>query len=502
MTDAAAPAGAKPLFTKTYTSWVLTLLLLTYTFNFIDRTIIATIGQAIKIDLKITDGQLGLLGGLYFALLYTILGIPIARLAERYSRVKIITVALILWSGFTALCGTASNFLMLSLFRFGVGFGEAGCSPPSHSLISDYYPPGKRATALSIYSFGIPLGTMIGAVTGGWLTQTFSWRIAFMVVGAPGLILALIVWLFVKEPPRGHSEPEPAPALPGDVTIEAESTHGFSLAQEVKEIFAVSRTIFGKWPVMNMVLGVTIASFGSYGSGQFAPPYFIRAFGLNYAQVGLIIGGIGGFSAGLGTLAGGFITDWASKRSARWYSLVPCIGLAIATPIYIAAYSQLNWQSAALILLVPGIFHYTYLGPTFGVVQNMVPTYRRATATALLFFFLNFIALGFGPPFTGWVIDHFASFGFNHPGVGLWETVTGAFTTHGANFAKICPGGLAPKGSAAALTSQCKSTLVLATRGGIVVSLCFYLWASLHYLLGSFGIAKALAGARAARGEA
>ena len=507
MTDAAAPTGAKPLFSKGYTGWVLTLLLLTYTFNFIDRTIIATIGQAIKIDLKITDAQLGLLGGLYFALLYTILGIPIARLAERYSRVRIITFALILWSGFTALCGTASSFLMLSAFRFGVGFGEAGCSPPSHSLISDYYPPQKRATALSIYSFGIPLGTMIGAVMGGWLTQAFSWRIAFMVVGAPGLILALIVWLFVKEPPRGHSEPEPVPALPGDVTIEAEATHGFSLGQELKETASVAATLFGKWPVLNIVLGVTIASFGSYGSGQFVPPYFIRAFGLNYAQVGLIIGIIGGVSSGLGTLAGGFITDWASKRSARWYALVPCIGLAIAAPIYITAYSQLNWKVAALILLVPGIFHYTYLGPTFGVVQNMVPSHRRATATALLFFFLNFIALGFGPPFTGWLIDHFASFGFAHPGTGLWETLTGAFVhapsaadPHG--FLKSCPGGVAPKGSPAALAGQCKSALVFATRRGIIISLCFYLWASVHYLLGSFGLVKALAKARADRGEA
>ncbi len=507
MTNIAAPNGAKPLFTKSYTGWVLTLLLLTYTFNFIDRTIIATIGQAIKVELKISDGQLGLLGGLYFALLYTILGIPIARLAERYSRVRIITISLILWSGFTALCGTASSFLTLSLFRFGVGFGEAGCSPPSHSLISDYYPPEKRATALSIYSFGIPLGTMVGAVMGGWLTQAFSWRIAFMVVGAPGLVLALIVWLFVKEPPRGHSEPKPQPALPGDATIEPEAPHGFSLWRELKETGAVAATLFGKWPVLNMVLGVTIASFGSYGSGQFVPPYFIRAFGLNYAQVGLIVGVIGGFSAGLGTLAGGFITDWASKHSPSWYALVPCIGLSIAAPIYITAFSQLNWQVAALILLIPGIFHYTYLGPTFGVVQNMVPTHRRATATALLFFFLNFIALGFGPPFTGWVIDHFAAFGFAHPGARFADTMIGAFThapsaADPGGFLKACPGGAASKGSPAMLAGQCKSALVLATRRGIIISLCFYFWAALHYLLGSIGLAKAMAKARADRGEA
>ena len=502
MTDAAAAAGQKPLFSKSYTGWVLALLLLTYTFNFIDRTIIATIGQAIKVDLKLTDAQLGLLGGFSFAVLYTILGIPIARLAERWNRVSIIALAMVVWSGFTVLCGTAVSFAQLLLFRVGVGVGEAGGSPPAHSLISDYFAPKKRATALSIYSFGIPLGTMIGAVAGGWMAEHLSWRLAFMVVGAPGVIMALVVKLVIKEPPRGHSEPQAIPAIPGDETVEAESTHGFSLGRELKEIGAVAATLFGKWPVLNMVLGVTIASFGSYGSGQFAPPYFVRAFHLNYTQVGLIIGVIGGVSSGLGTLAGGLLTDRLSRYSARWYSLVPCLGLAIATPIYIAAYSQLNWQAAALILLVPGIFHYTYLGPTFGVAQNMVPTYRRATATALLFFFLNFIALGFGPPFTGWMIDHFAGFGFSHPGAGLMDTLTGAFSSGAPSFAKTCPGGLAPAGSAPDLMAHCKSTLVLATRRGIIVSLCFYLWASLHYLLGSFGIAKALAKARADRGEA
>jgi MFS family permease len=517
MTDTAAPVGVKPLFSKTYSSWVLTLLLLAYTFNFIDRTIIATIGQAIKVDLKITDAQLGLLGGFSFAVLYTILGIPIARLAERWNRVSIIALSLVIWSGFTALCGAATSFVQLLAFRVGVGFGEAGCSPPAHSLISDYYEPKTRATALSIYSFGIPLGTMVGAVAGGWLAQHLSWRLAFFVVGAPGLAMALAVKLVIKEPPRGHSEPPVHPGLPGDVTPVADlmihhpPAPAFSLATEFKEIGAVARVLFGKWPVLNMVLGVTIASFGSYGSGQFAPPYLIRAFGLNYTEVGLIIGVIGGFSAGLGTLAGGFVTDWASKRSPRWYALVPCLGLAIATPIYITAYSQTNWKAAALILLVPGVFHYTYLGPTFGVVQNMVPTWRRATATALLFFFLNFIALGFGPPFTGWVIDHFAAFGFFHPGAGFIEAASGAlrgmvgaFAHHPVDphgFLRTCPGGAAVKGAAPVIAARCKSTLVLATRRGIIVSLCFYGWASVHYLLGSFGLTKALAQARIDRGE-
>lgn len=492
MADARASGGDRPLYSSGYKAAVLGLLLATYTFNFIDRTIIATIGQAIKVDLKLTDTQLGLLGGLYFALLYTILGIPIARLAERFNRVTIISVSLVIWSGFTALCGAATSFAQLALFRFGVGVGEAGCSPPSHSLISDYFEPKKRASALSIYSFGIPLGTMFGAVAGGWLAQEFSWRVAFVIVGLPGILLALLVKLLVKEPPRGHSEIVERPIEAEDLVVEPTAKPRFSLGQEFSELWAVTKILFGKWPVLHMVLGVTIASFGSYGSGAFVPPYFVRTYGLGLAQVGLIVGLIGGFSAGVGTLVGGFLSDWAGKKSARWYALTPAIGLLICTPIYIVAYLQTSWQATALILLIPGIFHYTYLAPTFGVVQNSVEPRRRATATALLFFFLNLIALGGGPVFTGWLIDHLAQFNFNHPdSTGLLHALAGSFADAGpASFGASCPGGLAPKGSAPELAKACANAMALSTQQGIIVSLCFYAWAGVHYALAAIGLVK------------
>lgn len=492
MADARASGGDRPLYSNGYKAAVLGLLLATYTFNFIDRTIIATIGQAIKVDLKLTDTQLGLLGGLYFALLYTILGIPIARLAERFNRVTIISVSLVIWSGFTALCGAATSFAQLALFRFGVGVGEAGCSPPSHSLISDYFEPKKRASALSIYSFGIPLGTMFGAVAGGWLAQEFSWRVAFVIVGLPGILLALLVKLLVKEPPRGNSEIVERPIEAEDLVVEPTAKPRFSLRQEFSELWAVTKILFGKWPVLHMVLGVTIASFGSYGSGAFVPPYFVRTYGLGLAQVGLIVGLIGGFSAGVGTLVGGFLSDWAGKKSARWYALTPAIGLLICTPIYIVAYLQTSWQATALILLIPGIFHYTYLAPTFGVVQNSVEPRRRATATALLFFFLNLIALGGGPVFTGWLIDHLAQFNFNHPdSTGLLHALAGSFADAGsASFGASCPGGLAPKGSAPELAKACANAMALSTQQGIIVSLCFYAWAGVHYALAAIGLVK------------
>ena len=482
---------------------MLAFLLLAYTFNFIDRTIIATIGQAIKVDLKITDTQLGLLGGLSFAVLYTLLGIPIARLAERWNRVTIISLALVVWSGFTVACGFAGNFLSLLAMRVGVGVGEAGCSPPSHSLISDYVEPKRRASALSIYAFGIPLGSMIGAVAGGWLAKTYGWRIAFMVVGAPGVVLALLVKLLVKEPPRGHSDPVERPVLPEDIAAEAaDAPRGAWLWTEVRELAAVTRDLFSHWPVLNMVLGVTFTSVAGYGVGQFSSPYFIRTFALDYATVGLVFGLVAGFSSGVGTLAGGFVSDWAGRRNARWYALTPAIGLAIAAPIYVLAYRQPDWKVAAAILLIPGIFHYTYLGPTFGVVQNVVETRRRATATAVLFLFLNIIALGGGPLFTGWLIDQFGQYDFTHAGVrrilpALRGIAAGRPATE--HFATLCPGGAAPKGAPAAEAAHCHEALVSATRQGILLTIGFYAWGAFHYLLGSFGLARRLAAVAAER---
>jgi MFS family permease len=513
------------MFSDRYKGYVLSLLLLAYTFNFIDRTILATIGIKVREDLGLSNAQMGILGGLYFALTYTILGIPIARLAERYNRARIISLALLVWSGFTALCGTASSFGTLAMYRFGVGIGEAGCSPPSHSLISDYYEPNRRASALSIYSFGIPLGTMFGAAIGGFLAQWFGWRVAFMVVGLPGVILALVTWLTVKEPPRGHSEMREAPpALAEGATPEPIHPKP-GLWSELKEIGAVTKTLFAQWPVLNMALGVTIASFGSYGSGAFVQQYIYTTFPLSLGLTGLLVGLImSGFSAGVGTLVGGFLSDRLSKRSPVWYSLTPAIGLLIALPLYLFAFTRSDWKLMFAVLLVPGIFHYTYLAPTFAVAQNAVPAYRRATATAILFFFLNFIALGGGPTFTGSLVDYYAAYGFTHPGdhtlwaplggalahatgetlmsyvhivTGLVDMATGAkavlLPTPTTGFAHACPGGRAPAAAGAAAAIACKSALSWGSQQGVLISLCFYAWAAIHYFLGTIGLAKAIA---------
>ena len=488
---------ARPLHSPQYRGMVLGLLLCAYVFNFIDRTILSILGPAIRAELSLTSTQIGLLGGLYFALLYTLLGIPIARLAERYSRVNILTVSLVVWSGFTALCGLAGNYVMLALCRFGVGVGEAGCSPPAHSLISDYFPPGRRASALAIYGLGVPLGVMFGAAAGGWLAQTLGWRWSFVAVGLPGMLLAIVFKLLVREPPRGHADREAA--LAAGLPVEAPHPPlPWSIGHETREIGAVVRALFGNWPVLNMALGITLVSFGLYGSAQFAPQYFVAAFRLDLTTVGLIIGLIGGVGAGIGTLAGGFLADRLARISPAWYALTPAIGLALCTPLYILAYTRESWQMAAAILLLPGFFQYTYLGPTFGVVQNSVDVRRRATATAVLFLFLNLIALGGGPPFTGWVIDQLAGVRFNLGGTGgvaaLLAGWAGGVGGDPAVFAATCPGGIAPAGAAPGTVEACRRALADGTQGGLVLTFLFYGWASVHYFLAAIGMARHLRG--------
>ena len=380
-----------PEFKGTYRSTILGLLVLVYTFNFIDRMIVTTLGQAIKVDLQITDAQLGLLQGLAFAIFFTTFGIPLARLAERVSRVNLIAVCLALWSGMTALCGAAANYTQLFLYRMGVGIGEAGCSPPAHSLITDLYAARSRATALSIYSLGIPLGTMFGAMAGGWIADELGWRQAFLIVGLPGVALAVVFKMVVKEPQRGLADdcartpPPRAPPL-GDVV----------------------RQLFGNASFVHMLVGATLIGFVAYGTGTFTQPYFHRAFGLSYTQVGLIFGLIGGAAAAAGTVLGGVASDWAGRRALCWYALIPGFSVLLAGPGYVLAYTRESPQLAVACLVVPMLLHYVYLGPTLGVMHNLVGPRMRATATALFIFIVNLIGLGAGPYVTGRLNDYFA----------------------------------------------------------------------------------------------
>lgn len=454
-----------------YKRVVIALLTAAYTCNAMDRGVIPIIGQSIKLDLHLTDTQLGLLSGTAFALLYAVGGIPLARLAERINRVNIITCALLVWSALSALCGAAASFPELLLIRVGVGVAEAGCTPPAHSLISDYFAPARRASALSIYSCGISLGYLAAALGGGYVAQRWGWRAACAAVGFPGIAVAVAIKFWIREPPRPAGSVSPA----------------FSFGVEWRELRAVARALFLDRPVCHMVLGVTVGGFAAYGFYAFVPAYFSRAYGLGYATTGAIAGLAGGVAVGLGIIAGGFIADGLAHRGMRWYAWVPAIGGVIATPMYLLALLPPDWRVATGLLSAAGFFQYASLAPTFGVVQNVVERRRRATATAVLYICLNVFALGGGPLFTGWAIDGFADAYFRQQSAG----VAAPFAA-GAHFKTECPGGAAAAQASAAAQSACHAALVRGTRRGLQVTLLFFVWACMHYLLASFGLAKSL----------
>ena len=450
-------SAEQPTYSRPYLGWVLGLLVAVYTSNFIDRTIVSVLQQPIKDELRLSDAQLGFLGGFAFAIFYAILGVPIARLAERRSRKTIITIALVVWSGMTALCGVAHGYAALFVFRVGVGVGEAGASPPSQSLISDLYPPERRASALSIYSLGIPFGSLLGSIIGGIVGQHYGWRVAFMVVGLPGLVLAVLMGLTIKEPARGGFD-------------------GVSVSGETPSFKAVVRHLAARRSFLHIAAGASLAAFASYGIGGFSPAYFIRAFHLSLEQVGVLFGLLGGISAAAGTLAGGLVTDRLGKRDARWYVFVPAIGLSVGAPLTMVGYLAPTWPLAVLILLLPPIFQYTFLGPSFGLMHNMVGPRMRATATALLYLVINFVGLGFGPLFVGWLSDRYAGLAFS-----------------GASFGAACPGGRAPPGSAATLVAQCERASASGLRWAIIISALVFFWAALHYALAARHLKRDLA---------
>lgn len=452
-----------------YRRVVVLLLTAAYTFNSMDRSIISILAPSIKADLQLTDTQLGLLGGTAFALLYGLGGLPIARLAERVSRVNIMTVALIVWSSLTAMCALAASFGQLLLIRAGVGIAEAGCSPSAHSLISDYVAPSRRASALSIYTCGISLGYILAAALGGYLAQHAGWRMACAAVGLPGILTALIIKGAVREPPRGGVD---APELPP-----------FSMRHEFAELRAVASALLFDRPILHMVLALTLGAFAAYGFYYFIPAYFRREFELDSASVGLISAVSGGLAVGLGILAGGALSDFLARWSARWYALVPAIGGMISLPLYVLALVAPGWKGAATALSLGGFFWYASLGPTFGVVQNVVDARRRATATAFLYICLSMLALGLGPLFVGWVIDRFAESSF-----------AASATAH--SFRETCPGGTAVAGAAVTVQEACRSALALGSRRGLLLTMGFFAWAVGHYFLAAFGLKKTLTGRR------
>ena len=375
-----------PLYSTTYTRYVLGMLVIVYVFNFIDRQILAILAPSIKDDLGLSDTQIGALSGVAFGIFYATLGIPIARLADRYSRVNIIAICLGIWSLMTALSGLAQNFVQLLIARIGVGIGEAGGSPPSHSLLADYFTPDKRATALGIYALGIPIGILFGNLAGGWINEFFGWRNAFFLVGIPGIVLALILKVTVSEPPRGYSETKPP---------------------EVNQVpfTEVMKTMWGFKSFRFIALGAGTQAFVGYGAIAWMPSFLVRAHDMTIGQVGTALGLIIGLFGGAGTLLSGMIGDRLGARDVRWYMLVPGYAFLVAVPAGAAVFLVDALWAALIVYMLPAFLVNLYTGPTFAMTQSLAPLAMRASASALLLFILNMIGLVFGPTTVGIISD-------------------------------------------------------------------------------------------------
>jgi predicted MFS family arabinose efflux permease len=377
-------AVTEPAGTKGMRRYALALLTLLYVANFVDRQLIGILGQPIKQELGLSDAQLGMLGGLAFALFYTTLGIPIARIAERRSRVAVIGVSVAIWSVMTALGGLARGFPHLLAARLGVGIGEAGYVPAAQSLIADLYPRERRATALSIFSLGIPAGMLIGAIAGGWLAQSLGWRTAFVALGLPGLILALLVTTTLREPARGSQDQQP-----------------FAERIAFRAIIAI---LLRSPAFIHMAAGASIASVAGYGLTSFAVPVLIRTFNLPLAQAATGYGLVAGTAIGLGIGLGGWLSD--KMRAPGAVAAGGALVAAIGFPLMLAAGDP---RLFGLLAFLPLAGAHLYFGPTYGVTVNSVGPAARATAIAILVMAMNAIGLGLGPWGVGLLSDHFAA---------------------------------------------------------------------------------------------
>lgn len=399
MAQDATPSPVIAPVSTAYRRYALWVLLIIYTLNFLDRQVVNILAEPIKRDLGLADWQLGMMTGLAFAIFYTVLGIPIARIAETKNRPYIIGISVAAWSAFTVLCGFAQNFWQLILARIGVGVGEAGCTPPAHSLITDYVPKEKRASAIAFYSIGTPLGTLAGMAMGGLVADAYGWRVAFMVAGAPGIIFALIAALTLVEPRK---------KLAAEMAARASSQISFAAALAV---LATKKTF---WLV---ALAASVKAFIGYGHAPFTASFFFRVHGADIAQLagmfglksagflGLALGLIGGTAGVIGAWLGGVFADRLGAKDLRAYVIVPAVASLLTIPIFIIAVSLDAPMAAISLLAINALLGTLWYGPVYATAQSIVDPALRATASAVLLLIINLIGLGLGPVAVGLLSD-------------------------------------------------------------------------------------------------
>lgn len=427
---------------RTYLLISLALISMT---SWADRAVFNLLAEPIKRDLHLTDTQLGMLGGIAFAALYATLGIPIARFAERKSRLAITFIALTIWSVATMASAACVNFWQFAVARAGAGIGESACLPCAQSMISDTYPPGRRASAISIYTLGVPIGLLIGMLVGAWIAEAYSWRAAFVVVGAPGVLLALIGAFTLKEPHRGRYDP-PTSIKPPSLT-------------------AVVRHLWSRRAYRHLTVGAAAGTMLNAGIGAFLAPFVLRGkFGLDLTDVALL--GIlwtgGGMFAGV--LMSGFLADRLARRNAKWTLWVPGIGFLAAAPIWAGAFLTDSLPMFVALAFLGQVAMSVYPAPTFGALNNMSEPRMRATAVAIMGVFNGFIGLGLGPVLVGTISDFLA---------------TGSYFTASAHCGSMNASG-------------CADLSYLGLRGSLVVASLLYLWPAAHYLRAGSRLREAL----------
>ena len=389
--EGALPVDTRSLTARWYAGYVLAVLSLAYAVNVMDRAVLAVLLESIKHTFHTTDTQQGLLGGLAFALFYATLGVPIAALADRTSRRNVLAACALLWSVMTALCGLATSFPLLLAARVGTAVGEAGGTPPSHSLVSDYFPLSTRATALSLYALGVPLGSMLGSLLGGWGNELYGWRNAFMLVGAPGVLVALLVFLTIKEPTRGQSDA------------------GISDAARLAapKLSIALRYLWQQASFRNMALAAGLHSLVWYAGSTLNAAFLQRSHGMTSGEAGSWLALFAGTGA-VGTFLGGYLADRISVRTndRRWYMWLPGYATLAMVPFQFSSYLAGDlWVMAPsfVVMLILGSF---FFGPSFAMSQGLAPVRMRAVATSLVLFIQTLVGLGLGPLIVGIISDH------------------------------------------------------------------------------------------------
>lgn len=383
--DSGRPIWSKPL----YRHWFLFLLTFTYALNFLDRQLLSILAEPIKLELGLSDAQLGALGGIYFALFYATLGVPIARISDRTDRINILSGAITLWSAATAACGLAQNFVHLVLARISVAVGEAAATPPSYSMIADIFARQERASAIGVFTTGTAIGVAAGLALGGWVGAMFGWRTAFLMIGLPGVILAIVIRSTLRDPPRGFSD-------------------GIASDENKAGIWETVKLLASRTAFRGIALGTGVASISGYALAFWIPSFMVRSYDMSIAEAGwrvALAAGVGGIAGGF---FGGFVSDWLSKYDRRWWAWAPAICFLLNVPVMILLFLSSSPIFALLLLATAQFLYHFWGGSGHAIVQSLVGKRMRAMAASIFLLCINLIGLGLGPFAVGWLSDAMA----------------------------------------------------------------------------------------------